>query len=1142
MLPHRKKCFEKEKVKPKLLLRTNENQNQINQARVHQPLKNKSRRKAHNRSNRKVHVSKNSQKLHSSREARRRKEPLNNSTRSLSNSNKREDRPNNNGHRSNSRLKVFHNSRCREVLVHHDNSHRVIFLNFSSNHRRNNLRRLSRFGRLHLSKGNHPKAHNTRCDPLSSHQDQVGVSKPNHNFSSLGDHLQEWFNSVPRVSYNRNSTDRGHHKNRRDEGLHNSSNNRDTGLHNSSNNRDTGLHNNNSSSSSSRGKSPNSSNNNNRDMGPHNNSNNNNNNNNNNRGKGLHSNNNNNRDKDLHNSNSNDKVHSKEQSPPFGGRGDCLKQMALVKSGTRGRKITVESNHLALNVGTLMTAVHYDVSITPDTPKLLLRDVMNLFGQKHYPNRHPAFDGRKNLYSPTKLPFGVTDSISDVIKVEGENRPKEFKVEIKFARMVDLSPLHDMLKTKTSPQDALQCLDIVLRNAPSNTCITAGRCFFTPPTGEIIDLGDGMEMYYGFYQSAIRGWKPLLNVDVAHKAFPKAIQVLDLICDLGTNYRFEMRREHLVQPLNDSIQRNLEKFLKTLKVKYEITNQSGSKRIYRVNGLGEAPSRAQFKLEDGSQTTVENYFLNVKRCRLKYPHLPTLWVGARDRDSKILLPLEFCSVMESQTINRKMNENQTSAMIKKSATSTTVRKSKIMDSLQKARYNNDPCIREFGFSVNNQFERLEARILTPPSLLYAGNTTVTPSKGVWRVDRGRFLIGATIKKWTIACVTRQPCRVEQLAESIFKMAGSNGMQMASKATPPFVHVSGRQTVRDITDYFRTKQDFDLIFVVVPNSGPQYSFVKQAAELNVGCLTQCIKERTLNKLNTQTVVNILLKVNSKMNGTNHAFNTPSRPPIMNRPCMIMGADVTHPSPDAKDIPSVAAVTASHDPKAFQYNICWRLQPPKVEIIEDLCNITMEQLIFFYKKTGYKPERIVFFRDGVSEGQFREVQRAEITAIQQACRRIQAEGYQPAITFLVVQKRHHTRLFPTSDHDTEDRNYNVPAGTCVDTLITNPTMQDFYLVSHASIQGVAKPTKYCTLWDDNNMTNDDIEELTYHLCHMFTRCNRSVSYPAPTYYAHLAAARAKVYIENDKLNMDELKKHQETYQIKECISKDKPMFFV
>lgn len=35
--------------------------------------------------------------------------------------------------------------------------------------------------------------------------------------------------------------------------------------------------------------------------------------------------------------------------------------------------------------------------------------------------------------------------------------------------------------------------------------------------------------------------------------------------------------------------------------------------------------------------------------------------------------------------------------------------------------------------------------------------------------------------------------------------------------------------------------------------------------------------------------------------------------------------------------------------------------------------------FKKKTTRKPERIVFFRDGVSEGQFDEVCRKEIAAI-------------------------------------------------------------------------------------------------------------------------------------------------------------------
>ena len=41
----------------------------------------------------------------------------------------------------------------------------------------------------------------------------------------------------------------------------------------------------------------------------------------------------------------------------------------------------------------------------------------------------------------------------------------------------------------------------------------------------------------------------------------------------------------------------------------------------------------------------------------------------------------------------------------------------------------------------------------------------------------------------------------------------------------------------------------------------------------------------------------------------------------------------------------------------------------------------------------------------------------------------------------------------------------------------------------------------------MSADQIQEMTYYLCHTYSRCERSVSYPAPTYYAHLAAFRAR-----------------------------------
>ena len=41
------------------------------------------------------------------------------------------------------------------------------------------------------------------------------------------------------------------------------------------------------------------------------------------------------------------------------------------------------------------------------------------------------------------------------------------------------------------------------------------------------------------------------------------------------------------------------------------------------------------------------------------------------------------------------------------------------------------------------------------------------------------------------------------------------------------------------------------------------------------------------------------------------------------------------------------------------------------IDQLAGIVKDMLITFYKKTRFKPLSIIFYRDGVSEGQFKEV---------------------------------------------------------------------------------------------------------------------------------------------------------------------------
>lgn len=91
-------------------------------------------------------------------------------------------------------------------------------------------------------------------------------------------------------------------------------------------------------------------------------------------------------------------------------------------------------------------------------------------------------------------------------------------------------------------------------------------------------------------------------------------------------------------------------------------------------------------------------------------------------------------------------------------------------------------------------------------------------------------------------------------------------------------------------------------------------------------------------------------------------------------------------------------------------------------------------------------------------------------------------------------------------------------------------------------MAKPCKYTVLYDDERWDVDKLEAITYALCHTYARCTKAVSYPTPTYYAHWIAARGKVYIQGQHLNMDNLDQENKRLQVRPEIINGYPMFFV
>ncbi|XP_025202202.1 protein argonaute-2-like [Melanaphis sacchari] len=813
--------------------------------------------------------------------------------------------------------------------------------------------------------------------------------------------------------------------------------------------------------------------------------------------------------------------------------------------GTIGRATEIDVNHLPLKLDKLFkkTVCHIDVQFKPELPKKLLRNALEEFIIKHYPKLNFAFDGRRNMFTTTEIK-GRSDLIT-VLNEESDGTV-EFTISTSVVNRIPMIKIQDYLKSGSSyqpPGEAFQALDIILKNRPfSLRFINVGRSFYPLPRNIPVDLGDGLELWKGFFQSPSMGWKPYLNVDVANKGFPKHQPLITYITnEMHCNLNSEMNPKDISTLLD---------YVKGISVEFMVPMQPNTKRVHNVIGLLDSASKHTFEIKDsvkGNQTiNVIQYYKIVRNYDIKYSNLPCLHVGKINK--KTAIPIELCIVQRGQVNLKKLTEKQNNSMAKNTVRPPVERRQAIESAFRNIRFDEDPVLKEFGISIKEQFASVPARVLDQPFLAYAENREIKPKAGIWKVDK--FSKAVFIQKWVVLNLDQRISitHIKNFEENLIK-SGKDLNVAINPMDPVINNFSSKNFEEDelkstIEKIFKKLKacNTEIVFVVIPDfQVGVYAIIKQKSELEIGILTQCLKSKTMSNMNLSSASNLLLKINSKLNGINHTVANKSSPPCMVG-AIIFGGDVTHPSTDTTTSnPSVAAVAASHDINGSQYNMEWRLQPPRVEIIQDLEDIVHIQLLKFKERTKTVPRKIFYFRDGVCEGQFMQLLEHELVAIRRACLRLHI-NYKPSVTILVVQKRHHTRMFPKFNCDMDGKNGNIIPGTIVDTQITHPTELEFYLCSHASIQGTSRPTKYHLIWDENNLTEDQLEHLTFYLCFMFVRCTRSVAYPAPTYYAHLAAFRARSYIENKIIDVNRLDEEQSKNKLNHSFTVNTPMFFI
>ncbi|XP_048424946.1 protein argonaute 5 [Pyrus x bretschneideri] len=813
--------------------------------------------------------------------------------------------------------------------------------------------------------------------------------------------------------------------------------------------------------------------------------------------------------------------------------------------GKVGEKVQVRANHFLVEVAA-RDLHHYDVSITPEVAskkinREVIKQLLKLYKESHLGKRIPAYDGMKSIYTAGPLPFTSKEFVVQLAEREGSSaaagsrrRDREFKVTLKLASKPDLYSLQQFLGSQQHelPQDAIQVLDVVLRAKPSENYTVVGRSFFAIDLGKKGDLGDGLEYWRGFYQSLRPTQFGLsLNIDVSARAFYESILVTEFVKKL-LNYR------ELSRPLPDRDRLKVKKALKGVKVKLSYREN----RSYKITGVSVEPlNKLTFTLEDQSRTSVVQYYRERYNIVLRDVAMPALQSGS---DSKpVYLPMELCSIVAGQRYTRKLNERQVTALLRATCQRPGERQRSIVDMGKHNRYNADDLIQQFGMNISQDMALVNARVLPPPLLKYhdtGREKSENPRMGQWNMINKKMVNGGRLDFWACVNFSRlDPSFNFRFCEDLVNMCNSKGVHFHPQPLIPHQSAHPGQiesVLRDIHKISSKKieeighkgKPLQLLIIILPDVTGSYGMIKRICETELGIVSQCCQPKAASKLSKQYLENLSLKINVKVGGRNTVLIDAIQrriPLVSDIPTIIFGADVTHPQPGEDSSPSIAAVVASMDwPEVTKYRGLVSAQAHREEIIQDLYSVKQdpnrgpvaggmirEHFRAFRQATGRKPERIIFFRDGVSEGQFSQVLLYEMDAIRKACQSLQ-EGYLPPVTFVVVQKRHHTRLFPTDQRKT-DRSGNIQPGTVVDTQICHPTEFDFYLNSHAGIQGTSRPAHYHVLYDENRFTPDALQMLTNNLCYTYARCTRSVSIVPPAYYAHLAAFRARYYIEGE-----------------------------
>lgn len=757
-----------------------------------------------------------------------------------------------------------------------------------------------------------------------------------------------------------------------------------------------------------------------------------------------------------------------------------------------------------------------------------------------------TYDGRSSLFSSTSLHStgdeNAVEFIAEpvpVLNTDGMVSKKMFFVTLSFIETVSMPQSSNPSEWgRLVQQTAIRALDTpILMSArwaqQTNNpewMLVGSKAF--PRDGQMSAINRSYVALRGYYASLKACMAGLVLVcDMSVSCFLSGGPMVEVMCHAGgfNNVRDMTDSARERRGLHNQVIAQINGVIKGTRV-----IAMHLKQRKKAKSLGPAANSEESRFEDpnGVRMTVAEYFQNKYGTPLKYPDLPTINVGSAKKP--ILFPPEVLMVPNGQCRAQRMTGDMTATMIRYAAVRPDERQRYITGTESIVHVvRSDPITAAFGVSnISAAPMVVPATLLPPARIRYGGNVEIDPVlAGAWNINRNKFITAppnATNGAYMYGIMIisdREPQNwrdaVKRFEEELERDARDCGLKLRPGGTP----ITSSSRSDEVASKLTLMKRHGARIVVVMLVTDAYNLVKLEAD-RMGLPTQCLRWKNVDRPPRGYHANVLLKINTKLGGTNHTLvsrlprNAPpvssvplfQDPPaslcwVMDKPCMLVGIDVSHAEPGS-DRESTAAVVGSMNGQASQYVAHVSSQAARVEMVAALTDAMVRLMTTFKERNNQAPEHIVVFRDGVSDGQFEQVIAVEVEAVKTA---MELSGYMDdkiKIAYVICQKGHHTRLV----YENGAEFINLCPGvvldsSCGSSAITSAQFNEFYLNSHVSIQGTSKPCKYVLVYDSIGLKMPELELLTYWSTYLYARCNRSVSIATPAYYAHWASRRAK-----------------------------------